>query len=281
MSASPVLFEVSDSVAIITLNRPQVLNALDKSLMLALAQAVKDAAAPQIRAVLITGAGRAFSSGADLTTIPTSAAGLAAARANLGANSGANSGANLGANLGASLTTDYNPLILAIRQLRKPVISAVNGPAAGAGMSIALAADIILAARSATFLQAFAKLGLVPDAGSTWFLPRLIGESYTRAMTMLAAPVKAEQALRMGLVWDVYDDEQLMPAALKMAARLASQATEGLALIKDALAASPNNELETQMNLEADLQQKAGQTRDFFEGVRAFIEKRPAHFEGQ
>jgi 2-(1,2-epoxy-1,2-dihydrophenyl)acetyl-CoA isomerase len=265
MTAPPVLFDVSDGVAVITLNRPQVLNALDKNLMLALAQAIKDAAAPQIRAVLITGAGRAFSSGADLTTVPTSAAGLAASSANLG----------------ASLTNHYNPLILAIRQLRKPVISAVNGPAAGAGMSIALAADIILAARSATFLQAFAKLGLVPDAGSTWFLPRLIGETNTRAMTLLGAPVTAEQALRMGLVWEVYDDEQLMPAALGMATRLATQATEGLALIKDALSASPNNELATQMNLEAALQEQAGQTQDFFEGVRAFIEKRPAHFKGQ
>ncbi len=262
---SPVLYAVHDAVATITLNRPQVLNALDDALMQALAQSIQEASAPSVKAVLITGAGRAFSSGADLSTIQTREA----------------TQAPVPIHLGQALIERYNPIILGIRQLRKPVISAVNGAAAGAGMSIALAADIVLASESATFLQAFAKLGLVPDAGSTFFLPRLIGEANARAMMLMAAPVKADQALRMGLVWQVYPEAQLMPAAQTLAATMARQATHGLALIKDALDATWQHDLPQQLTLEASLQTQAGQTRDFFEGVRAFIEKRPAQFKGE
>jgi 2-(1,2-epoxy-1,2-dihydrophenyl)acetyl-CoA isomerase len=263
--STPVLYSLDHGVATITLNRPQTLNALDQSTLSALREALEAAAAPSVRAVLITGAGRAFCSGADLNAVQTDSL----------------SRQDQVIDPGAALIERYNPVILGIRQLRKPVISAVNGVAAGAGMSIALAADIVLASTSASFLQAFAKVGLVPDAGSTWFLPRLIGETNARAMTLLAAPVKAEQALRMGLVWAIYDDQALMLEANAMALRLAQQATGALALIKDALAASPQNDLATQLKLEAALQSTAGQSPDFIEGVRAFVEKRPALFSGK
>ncbi len=265
MNNQTVLYAVQDGVAQITLNRPEVLNALNEPLMHELAQAVQAAARDSaVRAVLLTGAGRAFSSGADLTTIPAGALGSAATPIDAG----------------AALIERYNPVILGIRNLKKPVISAVNGAAAGAGMSIALAADVILAGQSASFLQAFARIGLVPDAGSTWFLPRLIGEQRARALTLLAEPIDAQSALQYGLVWKVYEDQDLLPKAQALAKLLANQATTGLALIKDALAASPSNTLEQQLTLEATLQTQASKTNDFYEGVKAFIEKRPAKFQG-
>jgi 2-(1,2-epoxy-1,2-dihydrophenyl)acetyl-CoA isomerase len=266
MMNSAVIYQVQDGYAQITLNRPEVLNALNETLMLELASAVQAAASDdKVRAVLITGAGRAFSSGADLTTIPAGALGSAATPIDAG----------------AALITKYNPVILGIRNLKKPVISAVNGAAAGAGMSIALAADIIVAGQSASFLQAFVRIGLVPDAGSTWFLPRLIGEQRARALTLLAEPIDAQLALQFGLVWKVYEDAELLVKAQSLAKRLASQATAGLALVKDALAASPNNTLAQQLALEAQLQTEASKTADFYEGVKAFIEKRPAQFQGK
>lgn len=267
-----VLYEVKDQVAHVTLNRPSVLNALNKVLIEGLSQAFQAASTDNnVRAVLMTGNGRAFSSGADLTTIPleqlTSADHGSAARPAL--------------DLGASLLAHYNPLILAIRRLPKPVVCAVNGPAAGAGMSIALAADIVIAGQSASFLQAFARLGLVPDAGSTWFLPRLIGEQRTRALTLLAEPIDAQTALSYGLIYQVHSDAELMNHANTLAAKLASQATLGLGLIKQALDASPNNTLEEQLNLEASLQSRAGTTADFVEGVSAFIQKRRPSYQGR
>jgi 2-(1,2-epoxy-1,2-dihydrophenyl)acetyl-CoA isomerase len=266
MNNPAVIYTVQDGYAQITLNRPDVLNALNETLMHELALAVQAAASDtNVRAVLITGAGRAFSSGADLTTIPA----------------GALSSAATPLDAGAALLARYNPVILGIRNLKKPVISAVNGAAAGAGMSIALAADVILAGQSASFLQAFVRIGLVPDAGSTWFLPRLVGEQRARALTLLGEPIDAQAALQYGLVWKVYDDAELLSKAQSLAKRLANQATAGLALIKDALAASPNNNLEQQLALEARLQTEASKTSDFYEGVKAFIEKRPAQFKGQ
>jgi 2-(1,2-epoxy-1,2-dihydrophenyl)acetyl-CoA isomerase len=266
MNNPAVIYTLQDGYAQITLNRPEVLNALNETLMTELASAVQAAASDtNVRAVLITGAGRAFSSGADLTTIPTGSLGNPANPLDAG----------------AALRTRYNPVILGIRNLKKPVISAVNGAAAGAGMSIALAADIIVAGQSASFLQAFVRIGLVPDAGSTWFLPRLVGEQRARALTILGEPIDAQTALQYGLVWKVYDDAQLLSKAQGLAKRLANQATAGIALIKDALAASPNNTLEQQLGLEAQLQTEASKTSDFYEGVKAFIEKRPAQFKGQ
>jgi 2-(1,2-epoxy-1,2-dihydrophenyl)acetyl-CoA isomerase len=260
-----VLYEQQQAVAIITLNRPNVLNALNPSLMAALHSALSRAANPDVRAVLITGAGRAFCAGADLTSIPMDSSNF-------------KPGAT---DPGKALVDTYNPIIELIRGLNKPIITAVNGPAAGAGMSIALAGDIILASQSATFLQAFARLGLVPDAGGTWFLPRLIGEARARAMSLLAEPITASQALEFGMLWKVYEDAQLMPAAHAMAQTLANQATYGLGLIKQAFNASANHTLEQQLQFEASLQTKAGQSPDFYEGVLAFVQKRPAQFSGK
>ena len=180
--------------------------------------------------------------------------------------------------LGQSLEKGLNPLIRAIRRLPKPVVCAVNGPAAGAGANLALACDIVLAAKSAQFLQAFARVGLIPDAGGTFVLPRLIGEARARALMMLAEPIGAEQAEASGMIYRAVDDEDLMGEAHILAERLAAGATQALGLIKRALAASPGNSLDAQLDLERDLQREAGAGDEFVEGVRAFLDKRPADF---
>jgi 2-(1,2-epoxy-1,2-dihydrophenyl)acetyl-CoA isomerase len=259
MSESPVLYQVDGAVATITLNRPDVLNALNSALMVALREAVTNASADAaVRAVIVTGAGRGFSSGADL----------------------AGSSPGGGSDPGSTLRDRYHPVILAMRNMPKPIISAVNGVAAGAGMSIALAGDIILAGRSASFLQAFSKIGLVPDAGSTWFLPRYVGDVRARALAILADRISAADALSYGLVWQVHDDADLMPKAQEMAQRLAAMPTRAYALIKQALNDSHQRDLPTQLELEADLQVQAGKTEDFREGVAAFMQKRAPQFKG-
>lgn len=260
MSESPVLYQVDGAVATITLNRPDVLNALNSALMVALREAVTNASADAaVRAVIVTGAGRGFSSGADL----------------------ASSSPGGGSDPGSTLRDRYHPVILAMRNMPKPIISAVNGVAAGAGMSIALAGDIILAGRSASFLQAFSKIGLVPDAGSTWFLPRYVGDVRARALAILADRISAADALSYGLVWQVHDDADLMPKAQEMAQRLAAMPTRAYALIKQALNDSHQRDLPTQLELEADLQVQAGKTEDFREGVAAFMQKRAPQFKGR
>ncbi|MBX3612393.1 MAG: enoyl-CoA hydratase/isomerase family protein [Burkholderiaceae bacterium] len=260
MTAPPVLYESAQAIATITLNRPDVLNALDDALIRALRDAVERAAGDDaVRAVLLTGAGRGFSSGADLASVPPSPS----------------------LDLGQLLRERYHPVILAMRSMPKPVVCAVNGPAAGAGMSIALAGDIVLAARSAYFVQAFSKIGLVPDAGSTWFLPRYAGDVRARAMALLAERIDAPTAERFGLVWQVLDDEQLMPQARQLAARLAAQPTRACALIKQALNDSFGRDLPAQLELEATLQTQAGRTEDFAEGVAAFLQRRAPVFKGR
>ena len=257
MSDSPVLYSVDGAVARIMLNRPDVLNALNAALMTELRTAVQRANDdPDVRAVLLTGSGRGFSAGADL---------------------GASKSGDPKRDSGFTLRTYYHPVVLAMRTMPKPIVSAVNGVAAGAGMSLALCGDIILAAKSASFLQAFSKIGLVPDAGSTWFLPRYVGDVRARAMAILADKIPAEDAQRMGLVWQVFEDDQLMPEAEKMA--LGSLHTLGL--IKQALNASGENGLADQLELEAQLQVEAGRTEDFREGVAAFLEKRTPQFKGR
>lgn len=243
----------------LTLNRPARLNAFNEEMHRALAAALDDAQDKACRAVLLTGAGRGFCAGQDL------------ADRNLAAGA---------PDLGLSLENFYNPLIRRIRNLRKPVICAVNGVAAGAGANLALACDIVLAARSAKFTQAFAKIGLIPDSGGTFFLPRLLGEARARALAMLAEPVTAEQAESWGMIWKAVDDGALLPEARALAAHLASQPTQALALIKQALGASAVNTLDAQLDLERDLQRRAGRTPDYAEGVRAFMEKRPPKFTG-
>jgi 2-(1,2-epoxy-1,2-dihydrophenyl)acetyl-CoA isomerase len=240
----------------ITLNRPERLNALNVEMAAALDAAFDEAAADKTcRALLLTGAGRGFCAGQDLTEI------VGASPADL-----------------ERLLEHYHPLILKIRALSIPVVCAVNGVAAGAGANLALACDIVLAARSATFVQAFARIGLIPDCGGTWFLPRLIGTARARALAFLAEPLPAETAAEWGLVWRMTEDERLLPEAEALAARLASQASNALALTKRALDATGENTLAQQLDLEGELQRQAGAHPDHAEGVRAFLEKRPAAF---
>ncbi|HZH28460.1 MAG TPA: 2-(1,2-epoxy-1,2-dihydrophenyl)acetyl-CoA isomerase PaaG [Azospirillaceae bacterium] len=261
--ADPVLVERCDGYRILTLNRPDRLNAftedMHKALAAALAEAEEDRAT---RCVVLTGAGRGFCAGADLTDR-------------------AGTRDDGPPDLGASLETHYNPLIRRIRAMPMPVVAAVNGVAAGAGANVALACDIVLAARSASFIQAFVKIGLVPDAGGTWTLPRLVGEARARYLAMTGEPVDADRAEAWGMIWRAVDDAELMPAAKRLAAQFAQAPTGALALMKEAFDRSWSNDLAAQLDLERRLQRKAGFGRDFAEGVTAFLEKRPPRFTGR
>ena len=263
-SNQPVLLESLDAgVLYLTLNRPERYNAINVSLQEALGRAVGRASAEDAcRVVLLTGAGKGFCAGADLTdrTIKPGES---------------------RPDLGESLDKRYNPLIRAMRKLPKPIVCAVNGAAAGAGANMALACDIVLAAKSATFLQAFARIGLVPDAGGTWILPRLVGDARARALMMLADPIGAEEAAAWGMIYRAVDDDQLMGVAQEIAERLAAGPTRAYGLMKHAFAASAANSLDAQLDLERDLQREAGATDEFVEGVRAFLEKRPANFRAK
>ncbi len=240
----------------LTLNRPDRLNAFAGGMAETLLAHLSDAGQnPDIRAVLLSGAGRAFCAGQDLADVSP------------------------GQDLGGTLETRFNPLIRAIRTLPKPVVCAVHGNAAGAGANLAFACDIVLAAQSARFLQAFIRIGLIPDAGGTWFLPRLAGDARARGMAMLGEPVPAPQAETWGLIWRSLPDEDLLTEATKTAHTLAALPTQAIRLMKQAL--DTNNTLDQQLDLERDLQREAGFTPDFQEGVKAFIQKRPATFTGQ
>jgi 2-(1,2-epoxy-1,2-dihydrophenyl)acetyl-CoA isomerase len=260
LSEPVVLAHLVEGVATITLNRPEKLNAFTEDMHRELAHLLDRVELDRaIRAVLITGAGRGFCAGQDLS-----------GRRRAGA-----------VDLGDRLDRLYNPLIRRLRTLERPVICAVNGVAAGAGANVALACDIVLAARSASFIQAFVNLGLVPDAGGSFMLPRLVGRARAMGMAMLGDRISAEQAADWGLIWQVVDDDRLMDEALTLAARLAKQPTLGLGLIKRAMNASAVNDLDRQLDLERDLQREAGRTEDHQEGVSAFLEKRPAQFRGR
>jgi 2-(1,2-epoxy-1,2-dihydrophenyl)acetyl-CoA isomerase len=263
MSGDTVLVAKSGGVTRLTLNRPDKLNAftlpMHGELRAGLEAAGNDA---QCRVVVLTGAGRAFCAGQDLAETRPSADGSVP-------------------DGGGRLEKAYNPLIRLIASLEKPVICAVNGIAAGAGANVALACDIVFAARSASFLQAFARIGLVPDAGGTWVLPRLVGPARARGLAMLAEPLSAEKAEAWGLIWKAVDDDKLEAEVAAVAGRLAGAATYGLALTKRALAQSSTNTLAQQLDLERDLQRLAGASPDAAEGIRAFLEKRPAKFTGR
>lgn len=256
---TPVLVETREGWRKLTLNRPEKLNSFTVELHRALASALDEAAADETcRAVLLTGAGRGFCAGQDLEAVSSDAAGV-----------------------GNLLADFYNPLVRKIRSLPKPIVCAVNGVAAGAGANVAFACDIVLAAKRARFIQAFAKIALVPDSGGTWFLPRLVGEARARALALTGETVSAEQAESWGMIWRAVEDEALMDEAEKLVAHLATQPTAALGLIKRALEASADNSLDAQLDLEAELQKQASKLPDHAEGVAAFVEKRPARFTGR
>ena len=264
MTFSTLLYEVNDGVASITLNRPDVLNAFDSAMRSQLRQAfeqVRDDDA--VRAVILTGAGRGFSAGQDL-------------RERLDAYKAGQQPV-----LGETLRHEYNPLILSMRQLPKPIVGAINGVAAGAGCSLALACDLRLAASDASFLQAFVRIGLVPDSGSSFFLPRLIGLARAAEMMFLAEPVSAQRALEIGLVNRVETPALLLPAARELAGKLGQLPTKAIGQAKRQLNLALSSGLEAVLDEEASGQAMASQTADHLEGVRAFVEKRPANFTGR
>ncbi len=254
-------FEVKENgVAIITLARPKVFNSFNSEM----AQEVQSLLEKcheesHIRAVVLTGEGKAFCAGQDLQEII----------------------APDGPPLSKILTDNYNPIVRQIRQLQKPVIALVNGVAAGAGANLALACDIVIASKSASFIQAFSKIGLIPDSGGTYFLPRLIGFQKASALMMLADKISAEEAERLGMIYKFFDDEVFMEEGMKIANQLAAMPTQALWLTKKALNESMYNSLSAQLVLEDKLQTQASETSDYKEGVNAFLEKRPAIFEGK
>ncbi len=261
MTFETIRYEVADNVATIILNRPDVLNAVNAQMHVELRAALKSAAGEdKARALIITGEGRGFCAGQDLGDRDPDGGQV---------------------DFAESLDKNYNRLVRTLRSIEMPVISAVNGIAAGAGANIALSADFVIAARSADFLQAFIRIGLVPDCGGTYFLPRLIGRARAAALSMLGDKLAAETAAEWGLIWKCVDDDQVLSEAQALAARLATQPTKALALIRRALDASFDNTLDAQLDLERDLQLVATRTEDFREGVKAFLEKRPAEFKGR
>lgn len=262
MNYQHIIFSLESGIARITLNRPDRLNSFNADMHLELRDALQRVRDGGARVLLLTGAGRGFCAGQDLADRNVSA------------------GADP-VDLGYTIETYYKPLVLALRALEMPVICAVNGVAAGAGASIALACDIVLAARSASFIQAFCKLGLVPDAGGTWALPRLVGTARAMGLAMLGDKLSAEQAAAWGLIWKCVDDEQLMADAEKLAVHFSSAPTKGLARTKQALYASSGSSLEQQLELERASQQELGFGHDYREGVAAFMEKRSPSFTGE
>lgn len=258
---SSVLFEASDGVAILTLNRPEVLNAFNRDMTHRLREYVDHVAGDSsLRAILITGAGRAFSSGQDLAeALPTG---------------------TTKPDLGNILRDTYNPVVRALRTIEKPVVCAVNGVAAGAAANIALACDIVFASTAASFVQSFAKIGVIPDCGGTFLLPRIVGLQRASALTMLAEKITAQQALEWGMVYKVCEPAALLETARSAAMYLATQPTKVLGLIKRGFNRSLGVNLEDQLVYEEELQREAGNSGDYAEGVRAFLEKRKPNFTG-
>lgn len=255
-----ILFSIENNVARITFNRPQVFNSMHQAMrqeILAALETCKND--PSIRAVYLTGSGRAFCAGEDLQEVTDPN----------------------GPSLNQIISTGYNPMVTAIRTLEKPVVCAVNGVAAGAGANIALACDITVAAESASFTQAFSKIGLIPDSGGTWTLPRLIGLQRATALMMLSDKIAATDAAAMGMIWKVFPDPSFASDSLQIAETLAQMPTKGLGLTKRALNRAFSNDFLAQLAVEDELQTAAGQTHDYREGVAAFLEKRKPAFTGE
>jgi 2-(1,2-epoxy-1,2-dihydrophenyl)acetyl-CoA isomerase len=254
-----ILFEIKNSVAFITLNRPEKYNSFNRDMALELQERLDECEKNiSVRCVFITGSGKAFSAGQDLAEVVDPA----------------------GPGMERILSEHYNPIIKAIRKLNKPVLAVVNGVAAGAGANIALCCDIVIAAESSSFIQAFSKIGLIPDSGGTYFLPRLIGFQKASAIMMLGEKISAKDAEQFGMIYKFFPDEILFFEAEKMAQNLAQLPTKALAYTKSALNLSLEQTLEQQLQAEDTLQQKAAATNDFAEGVAAFLAKRKPDFKG-
>jgi len=257
---SSILFEIKDSIGFITLNRPDKLNSFNREMALLLQSILQECTSlKEIRCVYITGNGKAFSAGQDLSEL-------------VGDNP---------MSIDKILSEHYNPVITKIRNLPKPVVAAVNGVAAGAGANIALCCDVVVAAQSVSFIQAFSKIGLIPDSSGTYFLPRLIGWQKASALMMLGDKVPAIEAERLGMIYKVFDDVVFANESLTIANTLAQMPTKGLAFTKHALNYSFTNSLEAQLHVEDDLQRKAADTKDHKEGLQAFLEKRQPVFKGE
>ncbi|MBH8571176.1 enoyl-CoA hydratase/isomerase family protein [Microvirga sp. STS02] len=256
----PLIFSLENGIATIRLNRPEVFNSVNKPLALAFQQHLRDCQADaSVRAVLITGTGRAFCAGQDLAEI-----------------TGPDS-----PEVAEIVEKHYNPIILLIRELDKPVVAAVNGVAAGAGANIALACDIVVAKESASFIQAFSKIGLIPDSGGTYFLPRLIGMQRASALMMTGDKVSAAEAVQMGMIYKAFADETFDQDVTTLVRKLAAMPTKGLAYTKQLLNSTFANDVAQQLRAEGDYQLRAGNTTDYREGVAAFLEKRQPSFTGQ
>jgi 2-(1,2-epoxy-1,2-dihydrophenyl)acetyl-CoA isomerase len=260
MESTSIKFLIHGSVAQIILNRPDKFNSFNRGMALALQEALDHCASEKsIRAILITGEGKAFCAGQDL----------------------GEAGDASGPGIKKIVEEHYNPIIKKIRMIEKPIVCGVNGVAAGAGANIALACDIVVAGSSATFIQAFSKIGLIPDSGGTFILPRLIGWQRASALMMLGEKVTATDALQMGMIYKVVDDLQLAEESMKIATTLSYMPTKGVGLTKKLLNESSFNSLEKQLDRERDLQVEAAQTHDYGEGVKAFLEKRKPIFKGE
>jgi len=257
---STIQFELKNSIGYVALNRPEKLNAFNREMALELQDRLLACDEEEsLRVVVLTGMGRAFSAGQDLSEFSTTAR----------------------PDFETVIGETYNPIIRLLKTIRKPVICAVNGIAAGAGANVALACDIVVAASSASFIQAFSKIGLIPDSAGTFFLPRLIGLQKATALMMLGEKVTAAEAEKMGMIYACYEDGELENKTNLLAEKLASMPTTALYLTRKALMESSSNSLEEQLELEKKLQAKAGQTRDFVEGVSSFLEKRNPLFTGK
>lgn len=256
---SSILFEIKNSIAFITLNRPEKYNAFNREMALLMQEKLDECKSKEVRCVYITGAGKAFSSGQDLEEVVDPN----------------------GPDITKILSEHYNPIIRQIRKLEKPVVAAVNGVAAGAGANIALCCDVVVASESASFVQAFSKIGLIPDSGGTYILPRLIGWQKASALMMLGDKISAQEAERMGMLYKVFPDAEFEHEAVNLAITLAHMPTKGLALTKQILNTSMVNNYDDQLHDEELFQQRAGTTQDYKEGVEAFLQKRKPNFKGE